>query len=72
MQRYEAVLGFNTKQWWAYDNETDEFCDPPTEVLNAIHNHSNNVDTQEDFFNEILSTEPDWLNDEGHRYEEIE
>lgn len=71
-QRYESVLGFNTKQWWAYDNITDEYCDPPTEVLDAIKNHSTNVDTQEDFFNEILSTEPDWLNDKEHRYDDID
>ena len=70
--RYEAVLGFNTKQWWAYDNEEDEFCDPPIEVLDAIRNHSDNIDEQQDYFNEILTTEPEWLNDEEHRYSEIE
>ena len=52
--RYEAVLGFNTKQWLAYDNEKDEYCDPPTEVLDKIKNYSDDVDKQEDFFNEIL------------------
>ena len=67
--RYEAVLGFNTKQWWAYDNETDEYCDPPTFVLEQIANHSDNVDEQEDFFDEILATEPEWLNDKDFRYD---
>ena len=71
-QRYEAVLGFNTKQWWAYDNKTDEFCDPPTEVLEEIERFSDDVDRQEDFFNGILSTNPDWLYDEEYRYDEIE
>lgn len=70
--RYTAVLGFNTKQWWAYDNETDEYCDPPTVVLDEISNHSDNVDEQEDYFNKILATEPEWLNDKEHRYNEIE
>ena len=72
MQRYEAVLGCNTKQWWAYDNKTDEFCDPPTVILNKIRDHSNDIDEQRNFFDTILSQEPDWLNDEGHRYDEIE
>ena len=72
MERYEAVLGFNTKQWWAYDNEYDEFCDPPTEVLKDIERYSDDVDKQEDFFNGILSTNPDWLYDEEYRYDEIE
>ena len=49
-----------------------ENCDPPTEVLEEIANHSNDIMEQEDFFNEILASEPSWLNDEGHRYDEIE
>ena len=72
MTRYEAVLGFNTKQWWAYDTEEDVFCDPPTEVLEKIEAYSDNVDEQEAFFNEILTTEPEWLNDEEFRYSDIE
>lgn len=70
--RYEAVLGFNTKQWWAYDNETDEYCDPPIEVLEQIKAHSDDVDEQEEFFNELLANEPDWLKDEDYRYDDIE
>lgn len=70
--RYEAVLGFNTKQWWAYDNETDEYCDPPTEVLDEIRNYSNNINEQEEYFNNLLAKEPDWLKDEEYRYDEIE
>ena len=70
--RYEAVFGFNSKQWWAYDNETDEYCDPPSRVLEEITNHSDDIDKQEDFFNEILSTEPDWLNDKEHRYDDVD
>lgn len=70
--RYMAVLGFNTKQWWAYDNKTDEYCDPPLSVLEQIENHSDNIDAQRDFFDGILATEPEWLNDKEHRYDEIE
>ena len=71
-QRYVAIHGFNTKQWWAYDNETDEYCDPPKRVLDELKKHSDFFDIQEDFFNEILSTEPDWLNDKGYRYNDID
>lgn len=67
--RYIAVLGFNTKQWWAYDEETDEYCDPPISVLNRIKQHSDNVAEQEYFFNEILLGEPSWLKDKDHRYD---
>ena len=70
--RYEAVLGFNTKQWWAYDNEEDVYCDPPTEVLEQIKAHSSDVNEQEEFFNSILAEEPDWLADEEYKYDEIE
>ena len=69
---YEAVFGFNSKQWWAYDNTTDEYCDPPISVLEEIANHSDDVDVQEKFFNEILSKKPDWLNDKEHRYNDID
>ena len=70
--RYEAVLGFNTKQWWAYDNETEEYCDPPKKVLDKIKQHSDDVDKQEEYFNNLLATEPEWLNDEEFRYDDIE
>lgn len=69
-QRYEAILGFNTKQWWAYDTETGELCDPPTDVLNDIREHGGETsDEQEDYFNQILASEPSWLNDEGYRFD---
>lgn len=68
--RYEAILGFNTKQWWAYDNETGEVCDPPTEVLEKIKAYSDDINEQGRYFNELLAEEPDWLNDEDYRYDE--
>ena len=70
--RYEAVLGFNSKQWWAYDVLTDEYCDPPKIVLEEIDKYGG--DWREDpnkaeaYFNELLSKEPDWLNDKAYRY----
>ena len=72
MKRYEAVLGPNTKQWWAYDNETDEYCDPPSNVLEEIKKHSSNIDEQESFFNELLANEPAWLNDDEFRYDDVD
>lgn len=70
--RCEAVYGFNSKQWWAYDNETDEYCDPPTEVLDSIESHSSDIDEQEEYFNKILDTDPNWLYDDGYRYNDID
>ena len=70
--RYEAVYGFNSKQWWAYDNETDEYCDPPTDVLDNIENYSSDIDEQEEYFNKILDTDPSWLYDDGYRYNNID
>lgn len=70
--RYNAILGFNTKQWWAYDNETDEYCDPPITVLEEIKKHSDDLKEQEEYFNKILAEKPNWLNDVRHRYNEIE
>lgn len=70
MTRYTAVLGFNSKQWWAYDEYTGEVIDPPVDVLAEIKSHP--FDKQEEFFESLLENEPDWLNDVGHRYLDIE
>lgn len=70
--RYEVVFGFNTKQWWVYDNDTDEYCDPPSVVLDEVKSHSADIDEQERFFKEIVSAEPSWLNDNDYRYTDIE
>lgn len=68
MARYEAIYGFNTKQWWAYDTKTKKVCDPPTVVLKEIETFSSNIDDQQEYFEHILDTLPDWLNDEDYRY----
>ena len=70
--RYEVVFGFNTKQWWVYDNDTDEYCDPPSAVLDEVKSHSADLDEQEDFFREIVSADPLWLNDAEFRYKDID
>lgn len=72
--RYEAVLGFNTKQWWVYDNDEDEYIDPPSSVLAKIRDYSDDVNMQQSFLNGILTTEPEWLYHKGYRYngEDIE
>ena len=31
-----AVLGFNTKQWWVYDEDRGCYVDPPIEVLDSL------------------------------------
>lgn len=73
MNRYEAVFGFNSKQWWAYDSETDEYCDPPIMVLREIEEYSNDIDEQQYYFEQkILVSEPDWLNDQDYRYSDID
>lgn len=67
--RYEAVLGFNTKQWWVYDNKEDTYIDPPAKVLEGL---SEEPDIAEEQLNNLLVHEPDWLNDKEFIYEEIE
>ena len=69
-QRYLPILGFNSKQWWAYDERTGEVIDPPMGVLKEIKSHP--MDEQEGFFEELLSKEPDWLNDKDYRFLDIE
>lgn len=68
--RYEAVLGFNTKQWWAYDNERDVYIDPPAEVLDSLPDWREDVEASQKAFQDILDTEPDWLNDKEYWYDE--
>ena len=72
--RYEPTLGHNTKQWWIYDNETDEFCDPPTKVLKQIKSIVKSdtyeqVESQRSKLQAIVDKNPDWLYDKGYRYE---
>lgn len=63
------VLGPNTNQWWAYSEKYDFYIDPPSSVLEKIKTHSDDVDEQEEYFQEILDENPDWLMDDEHWYE---
>lgn len=69
-QRYIAIMGFNTKQWWVYDEETGNYIDPPSEILNEVKNSSQDIDEQQEHLNQILSSEPEWLNDKEYIYED--
>lgn len=66
-----AIGGFNTKQVWVYDNEHDTYIDPPKAVLDEIEAKTEHwdFDTQESLLNEILETNPDWLQDEEYTYD---
>lgn len=70
--RYCAILGFNSKKWWAYDEKEDEFIDPPKEVLKEINQKGGdwreNPDKAENYFNKLLAKEPSWLNDVNYRF----
>lgn len=67
--RYLAVLGFNTKQWWVYDEKKDIFIDPPIEVLEQLENLSN--DDAERKLGEIANNKPspDWLFEKDFWYD---
>lgn len=74
--RYTALLGPNTKQFWLYDEENDTYIDPPSEVLEALEEiryqggeeTAENIDAAEARLEEIASGEPDWLHD-GNEYD---
>ena len=66
-----AVTGFNSKQVWVYDNEHDVYIDPPKCVLDEIESKAGywNFDEQERLMEEIIKTNPDWLQDEAYTYD---
>ena len=70
---YEAVYGFNSKQWWVYDNDKDVYIDVPTDVLNELQEHSNDICEQQCYFEDyILVNVPKWLEDKDHWYDDVE
>lgn len=75
--RYEACFGPNTKQWWLYDTETDEYCDPPTKVLKRVAalndmRTADEVDDQGVLLEKIANRKNNWINDKQYRYRNIE
>lgn len=67
--RYLVILGFNTKQWWVYDNEVDIYIDPPIEVLNELDEMSA-IEAGERL-TQIVNADPtpDWLFDKDYWYD---
>lgn len=70
MNRYTAVIGFNSKQPWIYDEEKDVYIDVPICVLEALPDWRDNPDEAERVLEDIANKEkPDWLNDEEYWYD---
>ena len=67
--RYEAVLGPNTNQWWAYDNENGKYIDPPVDVLDSLPDWRDQYEDAENDFQHILDKNPSWLKDEDYIYD---
>lgn len=67
--RYEAILGFNSKQWWVYDSDNDRYIDPPKEVLDSLPSWGEDVDKSKNAFQTIINGLPAWLNDEEYQYD---
>lgn len=53
------VLGFNTGQWWVYDDSRDVYIDPPADVLEQVCTLPE--EDQEDALDQIIQTCPTWL-----------
>ena len=70
--KYEVMLGFNTKQWWIYNNDTDMYCDPPAHILDQVKQHSPDINVQQAYLERIVATNPDWLQDPNAQYNKIE
>ena len=75
--RYEALLGPNTKQFWLYDNENDTYIDPPTTVLEEMdairykdgEETTDSISEAEAYLERIANEDnPDWLHD-GNEYD---
>ena len=67
--RYLAILGFNTKQWWVYDEKTGMYIDPPVEVLNELDELQQ--DEAEERLTQIANADPTpgWLFDKDYWYD---
>lgn len=67
--RYEAVFGFNSKQWWVYDSDNDRYIDPPKDVLDSLPYWKEDPDAAKKAFQMIINELPNWLNDEDYQYD---
>lgn len=74
--RYEALLGPNTKQFWLYDNDNDTYIDPPTKVLEKAdeirykdgNETADSISEAEAYLERLAAQEPEWLHD-GNEYD---
>lgn len=64
--RYDAVIGFNTKQPWIYDEEKDVYIDPPSAVLKGLPNWREDPDAATRELVRIANENPSWLNDKEY------
>ena len=64
--RYLPVLGFNTKQWWIYDEEKSVYIDPPLYVTEQA-GRMDEEEAMEYLYKEIEKS-PDWMGDKEYWY----
>lgn len=64
----EPILGFNTKQWWVYDNENNIYIDPPKDVLDKLSILPE--EQREKALANIIATNPEWLQDSNYWYDD--
>ncbi len=79
--RYEAVLGPNTKQFWLFDSAEDVYIDPPLNILEAANEirfkngteTSDSISEAEFYLEDLANQHKDlpWLHD-GNEYKDIE
>ena len=58
---------------WVYDSENDTYIDPPKDVLDEIDAKTKDSDVvdysdKENLLDEVISTNPDWLQDKEYTY----
>lgn len=68
-KRLEVTLGFNTKQFWVYDNTLDVLIDPPTEVLDSLTDWREDSEKAEKELADIVAKDPDWIYDRHYWYD---
>ncbi len=77
--RYDAIYGPNTHQFWLYDNVEDEYIDPTEEVTKKLKWMINFGDCSAETFAKaeakllmIAAEDPSWIHDEAYRVKEID
>ena len=71
---FDCFVGFNTKQLWVYENNTNTLIDPPSEVLDKIDARfaddevNWHYDEMENELQKVVDTNPGWLYDKDYWY----